>query len=158
MKKLSILLSFMLLLNLVACGVTEKIDKDAREDELAKMCSYETMIICGDDLPIDGNGSIIFLTSFIGTPDIKDSYIFMRDPMRGDCEDFVITFIELNIRGGYLKPGEVRWVSGTLNGENHAWAIIKNKYIFDSYHEQGELLEVAYSHYQYISRFTIYSY
>ncbi len=159
MKPLSkAVLLFIVLINLVACGVVESIDKDTREDRFKSMCNYETMIICGDDIPVDGNGTMMLLDSFIGTPDIQDEYKFMRVPMKGDCEDFVITFIELNIRSGYLQPGDARWVSGTLNGANHAWAIIKNKYIFDTFHEEGELLEIAFKNFQYESRFTIYKY
>ncbi len=155
--KIRILLLIVALV-LAACN-TDQFAKADRENEFEKMCSYETMIICGDDLPIEGNGSKVYLETY--TPvgyNIDGRYHFMRDPMTGMCVDYVITMLELNIRSGYIKRGEARWISGLLEGEPHAWLLVKGRDLYDSNYPRGLPIEEAYNKHNYERRFTIYSY
>jgi len=104
-------------------------------------------------------------TVFKYRSDKDDRYEYMlpnsQGLKKGDCEDYVITFIENCIEKGLIQRGEVKWVFGRADGVLHSWAIVtkNNKdFVFDTYYPFGISKELAYSNASYEKIFILYSY
>lgn len=111
------------------------------------MCSNQELLVCGDNLPISNSAYEIERPSgwwrIEDDPDdiYKYSELQEDNTRHGDCEDFVITLIEDNLRSGVLQAGDgdAEIILGKApNGTGHAWAIIKKE------NEYGEIVEFFY--------------
>ena len=117
-----------------------------------EMCVNYELHICGDLKPppyqepniqdIISYAEGLFTDNYIYQKDSEtESYDYMSDsPMRGDCDDLVITLLEDLISIGYVDNGQAKWVFGVINGERHAWLLITKEeetYIFDTYNPFG---------------------
>jgi len=147
--------------------------KDVSGDALAEMCNQYELAICGDlqgDTYVDTSMEDIVLytrnnfsyNQYIYTSDIqdgKDYYDYMYDtPMRGDCEDYVITLMENLILLGMIGNGQAKWVFGKVGDINHAWLLVKkgdDEFLFDTYNRYGINVNGV-SNYSYI--FTVYEF
>lgn len=143
-------------------------NKSISEDAFKVMCSEYELAICddfeGDDYhersieDIQAYAKYLFQFKYVYTSDPddgKDHYDYMDDyPMKGDCEDLVITFLENLVVHGMVNDTE--WVFGTVNGITHAWLLItvnEDTYLFDTYNRYGvNILSTT----GYAKEFTIY--
>jgi len=102
------------------------------------------------------------LTPFIYTKDKGETYSYMTgETYHGDCEDWVITFIENNLREGYLPKNSTQWMIGYKNKIGHAWALITLNNItilFDTFNPYGVEVTYAYQNLGYAEVFAIYKY
>jgi predicted transglutaminase-like cysteine proteinase len=84
----------------------------------------------------------IIPSKYVYKSDFADSYNYMYPDANGikygDCEDYVISFIEDNLQNQNINPTViVMWKYRKVNGDYHAWVEIKgelNTYIFDTYY------------------------
>lgn len=146
-------------------------DKDFSERNFNKMCSKYELVICGDlesdiytttsmnDIQNYLSANFHEGTDYIYKADDGESYDYMYDyPMRGDCEDLVITILEDLAMLGMIDKGEARWVFGERE-VFHAWLLItKNDktFLFDTAYTKGIDLSLVENYY--IEMFTVYEY
>ena len=94
-----------------------------------------------------------------------DNYKFMKPEadglMRGDCEDFVITYIQYGVMNGLFKKGSLKWFFGKANGDYHSWIIVKIEgieYIFDTVSWYGKEIKAGYQENNYEELGVVFSY
>ncbi len=161
-------------------ALEERATKNKSERAFDSMCNRYDLAICGDDVPVieysyaDIDDVIMYSynkfysdSEYVYKYDSGEKYDYMfvdeNNEMHGDCEDWVITFIEDCIRNGLFKRGEVEWVFGELGGNGHAWAIVTKdgeQYLFDNGFKTGIELATAYGSDQldYEEMFVVYQY
>lgn len=167
MKAIQILLVSMFMLS--GCSLEQWLEKEHAEKEFKSMCNRYDLAICGDidivetdQTNSDGIYSVIHEMQYRYKKDDGDTFDYLEDkPALGDCEDYVITLIENNLRECNLKKNSTRWVFGTVDGTKHSWALIEidgDTYLFDSSYIGGIKKEYAYNFHVFDEWFTIYSY
>lgn len=134
-----------------ACSPVES-SKTISGEAFDELCVKYDMHMCGDFEPVPYQNPTIeeikeyaeklFQGSYIYTKDVElEDYDYMTgDPMRGDCDDVVVTLFEDLLSIGYLDNGQAKWVFGTVNDIYHAWLLITlegETYIFDTFHLYG---------------------
>ncbi len=144
---------------LAGCSIEDHYTKNKADKAFDSMCERQTLYICGDDVKINhyNTSGVKALYNFEYLADGKDiyTYIYSDDEgiYRGDCEDYVITFIEDNIVGGYID--NAKWVIGEFEGRTHAWAIVDDN-LYDTAFITGIPSEIAYSKFNYKRIGTVY--
>lgn len=167
MKK--ILLAITLALTLNGCDIETFFKKIHVKEEFKSLCNRYELAICGEKKIPEYNNADIYEVEAVSYDIIfeyvrekDDKYDYMESaPHRGDCEDWTITFIENNLRLGNFDRGEVKWISGKLNGNGHAWTLVTKNgktILFDNGYTYGIPKDVAYNERGYNQMITVYSY
>jgi len=139
----------LMLVGLVGCGPEGNLEH--RQDQLAELCSYEHMIICGDTFDIGNDKNVTFLQGFTYDASDPEHYTFGNS---GECADFALSFLEANLRSGFANKGNARWISGDLDGGPHAYIIIDDT-LYDINYQTVVPLEQAYRDHEYKASFLI---
>lgn len=103
----------------------------------------------------------LFRGNYVYTEDtVEESYDYMSgEPMRGDCDDYVITLFENLLKNGMLDHGQAKWHFGYYGDTRHAWFLITiedETFLFDSGYNFGIPYHNVKSNYQ--EEFIVYRY
>ncbi len=157
MKQILLILSI-LILN--GCSTEEQATKSNAKSEFQSMCDRYELAICGDDVEVltyDSSTSYGYLWEFEYVSDKTDSYDYLTEPYRGDCEDFAITFLENSIRKGAVEDGTAELILGKVDGKYHTWLIIGDE-LFDTQYRIGIEVDIAYANNEYKRLSSLYRY
>lgn len=153
---------------LLGCSPVDS-NKTVSSNAFDELCSKYELHICSDFEPpayqaptiedIKSFSIDLFSGNYIYTKDTElESYDYMSgNPLKGDCDDVVITLLEDLIEAGYVDNGQSKWMFGTVNGETHSWLLLtidSMTYIFDTYHLFGALYSEVSE--EYIEEFIVY--
>ena len=169
MKKLLLSLTLIFILN--GCALETFIEKQVAKHELKDLCDNSSnLAICWERKIPDYNGaqfddlsalnnSTIFEYEADG---ILEDYDYLTGPIhKGDCDDWVVTFIEDNLRAGNLQRNSVEWIFGEYKNEGHSWVLVtinNETYLFDNMKTRGIEFTIAYSKLNYKEKFIVYKY
>ena len=167
MKK--ILLTILTIFAMNGCTIVDYFEEKYSEKEFKSLCNRYELAICNEvTIPNYNNAdeyeikAVVYDSPFEYKKDDGEQYDYLSgDILKGDCEDWTITFIENNLRLGNFKRGQVEWIYGELNGIGHAWTIVQineEDILFDNGYTFGVKLDKAYGELGYKEKHIIYNY